>query len=100
MAVPYRGVTGKGTYFITSGIYLKNNLFQPERMANLFLEVLRNYRRLDKFLLHEFVLMPDHFHMLLTPTETLEKAVQLIKGGFSFAPPKSRQRRFLLFRLA
>ena len=27
--------------------------------------------------------MPDHIHLLLTPTETLERAMQLIKGGFS-----------------
>jgi len=30
--------------------------------------------------------MPDHFHVLITPAPdvSLEKAVQLIKGGFSF----------------
>jgi putative transposase len=28
--------------------------------------------------------MPDHFHLLITPIVTLEKAVQFIKGGFSF----------------
>jgi putative transposase len=28
--------------------------------------------------------MPDHFHLLMTPFTSLEKAVQLIKGGFSF----------------
>ena len=28
--------------------------------------------------------MPDHFHLILTPSEiTLERAVQLVKGGFS-----------------
>jgi putative transposase len=88
MAIPYRGVTGKGTYFITSATYLKKSLLQSARMANLFLDVLENYRRQHRFLLHEFVLMPDHFHMLLTPAETLEKAVQLIKGGFSFRAKK------------
>jgi putative transposase len=35
-------------------------------------------------LLHGFVVMPDHFHVLITPQESLEKAVQCIKGGFSF----------------
>jgi putative transposase len=36
--------------------------------------------------LHAFVIMPDHVHALLTPGEqnTLEKAVQMIKGGSSF----------------
>src|ERR1700736_1175782 len=29
--------------------------------------------------------MPDHFHLILTPTQiTLERAMQLMKGGFSF----------------
>ncbi len=32
--------------------------------------------------------MPDHFHLLLTPSETLEKAMQLIKGGFSYRARK------------
>ena len=34
--------------------------------------------------------MPDHFHALLTPAPDipLEKAVQLIKGGFSFRVKK------------
>jgi carbamoyl-phosphate synthase large subunit len=32
--------------------------------------------------------MPDHFHLLITPLTSLEKAVQLIKGGFSFRAKK------------
>jgi putative transposase len=28
--------------------------------------------------------MPEHFHVLITPTVTLERAVQFVKGGFSF----------------
>jgi putative transposase len=45
------------------------------------------YRREKKFHLHAFVLMPDHVHLLLTPAEdvTLERSVQLIKGGYSHA---------------
>src|SRR6202051_4595781 len=33
--------------------------------------------------LHAFVLMPDHLHILMTPgeTTTVEKAMQMIKGG-------------------
>jgi len=50
----------------------------------LFLEVLLSYRSQERYLLHEFVLMPDHFHLLITPLLTLERALQLIKGGFSF----------------
>jgi putative transposase len=57
-------------------------------MAGLFVEVLLHYRIQGKYLLHEFVVMPDHFHLLLTPIETLERAVQLIKGGFSYRAKK------------
>ena len=32
--------------------------------------------------------MPEHFHILITPTVTLERAVQFIKGGFSFRAKK------------
>jgi putative transposase len=49
-----------------------------------FLDVLLHYRLQGKYLLHEFVVMPDHFHLLITPRESLERAMQLIKGGFSF----------------
>src|SRR4051794_17967683 len=53
-------------------------------MANLFIETLYSYRRQKKFLLHEFVLMPNHLHVILTPTGiTLEHAMQFIKGGYS-----------------
>jgi putative transposase len=37
--------------------------------------------------------MPDHFHLLVTPLESLERAMQLVKGGFSF-----RAKRELGFR--
>ena len=43
------------------------------------------YRREGRYQLHEFVVMPEHVHLLFTPAEnvTLEHAVQLVKGGYS-----------------
>jgi len=32
--------------------------------------------------------MPDHFHLLITPQAALERAVQMIKGGFSYRAKK------------
>ena len=45
-----------------------------------------DYRSQRRFLLHAFVIIPDHFHALITPAPdvSLEKAMQVIKGGFSF----------------
>ena len=55
-----------------------------EPMARLFLQTLYSYRRQGKFRLHAFVLMPEHFHLLLTPSGiALERAMQFVKGGFS-----------------
>ncbi len=41
-------------------------------------------------IVHEFVVMPNHVHILMTlPGEmSVEKAMQLIKGGFSFRANK------------
>jgi putative transposase len=70
---------------VTTNVEPRRDLFQVEKIARLFIEVLLGYREQKKYLLHEFVLMPDHFHLILTPTAiTLERAMQLVKGGFSF----------------
>jgi putative transposase len=88
MAAPHRGNTGYGTYFITATTFQRMSTFQTTRMAELFVRVLLGYREQQKFLLHEFVLMPNHFHLLITPTLTLERALQLVKGDFSFRAKK------------
>ena len=84
---PTRRISPPGTYFVTSCTWQRRSLFQSERIARLFLQTLNKYRRGGKFQLHAFVLMPDHFHLLLTPAQEvpLERALQLIKGGFSHA---------------
>lgn len=84
MTIPHRGETGSGTYFITAPTSGKRPLLQSDRMARLFIETLLDYRGQGKFELHEFVVMPDHFHVLITPNVTLERAIQFIKGGFSY----------------
>jgi putative transposase len=88
MAAPKRGNTGYSCYFITASTFEKRRLLQSERMARLLIDVLFHYRQQGKFQLHEFVVMPDHFHLLITPVETLERAMQPIKGGFSFRVKK------------
>jgi putative transposase len=74
------------TYSMTAVTAGRRRLFQVETTAELFIETLQNYRSKGNFELYSFVAMPDHIHLLLTPAPTvpLEKAMQLIKGGFSF----------------
>ena len=52
----------------------------------LLIDVLRSNVAAGRFQLQDFVIMPDHIHLLMTlqGDMSLEKAMQLIKGGFSF----------------
>jgi putative transposase len=83
---PARTLAGARTFFVTSSIAEKRNLLQSNRAVKLFIDVLYDYRAQRKFRLHEFVVMPDHFHVLLTVGGelTIEKAAQFIKGGFAY----------------
>ncbi len=65
-------------------------LLQAERNATLFIEVLRSYVAAGKFRVHDFVVMPNHVHLLITVPDdvAIEKVVQFIKGGFSYRPKK------------
>lgn len=96
MAIPQRQsnptaiAAGLRTFFVTSSIAEKRNLLQSHRSAKLFIEVLYHYGDEHKYLLHDFVVMPDHFHILITVEQemTIERAVQFIKGGFAFRAGK------------
>jgi putative transposase len=74
------------TFFVGAVTWGRRPIFLAEPMARLFLDTLQRYRVKRSYLLHEFVLMPEHFHLLLTPAPdvSLEEAMQLIRGGFSF----------------
>lgn len=76
-----RASTGE-IYFVTSATSGRKPFFRYDRWCLLFVDVLYNYRR-EEFHLFEFVLMPDHFHLMIAPTGSLERAMQLIKGGFA-----------------
>jgi len=75
------------TYMITSSTWGRRALFSRAVWAKLLIDTLYHYRE-TAYLLHEFVVMPDHVHILLTPKTSLEKAAQFIKGGFSYRAKK------------
>jgi putative transposase len=74
------------TYLVTAVTAERRSLFQVTATAELLERTILDYHAQGKFLLHAFVIMPDHFHALITPAAdvSLEKAMQFIKGGFSF----------------
>jgi len=92
MSIPHRHsrpaniAASERTFFITASTWGKRGLLQSSRAAELFIRTIYDYRGQGKYRLHEFVVMPDHFHRLSTVGSgiTIEHAVQFIKGGFAF----------------
>jgi putative transposase len=92
MAIPARNagpeniLSSSRVFFTTTKTSMGKRLFQSERNAMLLVDVLRSYVAARKFLLHDFVVMPDHLHLLMAVhgDMTVEKAMQLIKGRFSY----------------
>jgi putative transposase len=85
-AKPSQILSSSRTFFVTTKTSMGRALLQSERNATLLIDVLRSYVATRKFQLHDFVVMPDHLHLLIRVggNMTIEKAMQFIKGGFSF----------------
>jgi len=77
---------------VTTDAWQKRAIFRVAEIAEIICARILACRDEGAFLLHEFILMPDHLHLLLTPSYTvsLEKAMQLIKGGSSHQIHKQR----------
>jgi putative transposase len=71
------------TFFVSSQTVERQPFFRHERWAILMQDIFQHYRG-ESYLLHAYVVMPDHFHLLISPKGSLERAMQKIKGGFSF----------------
>jgi putative transposase len=85
-ACPENVLGSARVFFVTTKTSMARRSLQSERNAMLLIDVLRSNVATGKFQLHDFVIMPDHLHLLVTlPGDiTIEKAMQLIKGGFSY----------------
>jgi putative transposase len=83
MSIPSRHSSDAGTYFVTSRTWQARPLFVTESSCSVLVGSLLHYRHDGAFALHAFVLMPDRFHVLLTPAvdKSLERVIQYIKGG-------------------
>src|SRR6202051_1393464 len=81
------------TFFVTTVTWQRTPLFRNPQRAEMIMNVLQHYREQKKYFLHEFVIMPDHLHLLLMPALdiSLERVLQLIKGGFSYRLGKAKR---------
>jgi putative transposase len=88
------------TYFVTTKTWQNRAVFVVSEVAEIVVRRLITCRDQGAYRLHEFVVMPDHFHLLLTPadTTTLEKAMQLIKGGSSHEIHQLRGHRMQIWQ--
>ena len=92
MAIPKRHssqqniVAGQRTFFVTTSTDGKRALLQSERSATLLIDVMFHYRDRGEYKLHDFVVMRNHFHaqITLSADKPVERAMQLIKGSFSY----------------
>ena len=68
---------------MTSRTWESRKLFIKASACEIFVETLLHYRTEGAYLHHAFVLMPEHFHVLLTPAKNtpLERSIMYIKGG-------------------
>jgi putative transposase len=73
------------TYALTTTTYQRRALFVRTENAELLVRTLFHYRDQRRYQLHGFAVMPEHLHVLLTPSsmQTIERCAQFIKGGFS-----------------
>jgi putative transposase len=73
------------SYALTTATYQRRVLFVVTKNAEMLVKTLFHYLDQGRYRLHGFVVMPEHLHVLLTPSEsqTIERCAQCIKGGFS-----------------
>ncbi len=73
------------TYALTTSTYGRRAILNRAANAEMLVQILFHYRDRGRYRLHGFAVMPDHLHVLLTPSpnQTIERCAQCIKGGFS-----------------
>ena len=71
-------------HFITCSCYHRLPLLASAKRRNLFLTVLEQIRKSYSFVILGYVLMPEHFHLLISEPQrgTPSKVIQALKVGF------------------
>jgi putative transposase len=73
------------THFITAPAFHRKRIFQNQRYGDLFAETLMRFRQDNAVLIHDYVIMPDHVHLLLTVHGDVSGAAALQKLQETFA---------------
>jgi putative transposase len=88
------------SYFITTKCAENRSIFQVPENSKILIDILFKYRDQNVYQLHEFVVMPNHIHLLLTPAQStsLEKCIQFIKGASSHEIHKQRSHKLEIWQ--
>ena len=93
-------------HFITCSCYRRRSYLEMASRRDLFLEILEQTRRRYRFVIAGYVVMPEHFHLLISEPQvgTPSTVMQVLKQRFSrqmskeLAPPVW-QKRFYDFNV-
>jgi putative transposase len=96
MAAPSRNAVSENmarpsrAFFVTTKNAMGKGVLQSDRNAALLVDVLRSCVADGYFLVHDFVVMPNHLHLLISVSDgmSVEKAMQFVKGRFSYRVKK------------
>jgi putative transposase len=72
---------GRDFHFITCSCYRRQALLKSARRRNAFLEILEQVRKKFRFIVAGYVVMPEHFHVLMSEPQqgTPSTAIQVLK---------------------
>ena len=95
----YRSAPGS-SYLVATKCHQSRHIFKISELGQILVQTLFHYRDQNAHLLHGFVAMPDHLHLILIPSEasSLEKAAGLIKGGSSHRIHKKREHKIAIWQ--
>jgi len=73
------------SHFITCSCYQRRSLLDDDGIKQCFLNVLEETRKQYKFCIYGYVLMPEHFHLLISNPEVGDtgKVLQVLKQRVS-----------------
>ena len=82
-------------HFITASCYRRQPLLAAARHRDLFVQVLEQVRQRYQFVVVAYVVMPEHFHLLISEPEKANPSVviQALKLGVARRILSARQRR-------
>ena len=72
-------------HFITCSCYRRRPLLNSAKRRDLFLHILEETRLKYRFVVHGYVVMPEHFHLLITEPEVKDPSavMKVLKERFS-----------------